>query len=338
MNPFMWMVEHFKKKARIKKGLALYEESVTRYPNLSFSGYLIHWGEEKFRENLSLRMACHKSQWERRETDLYLLRWYPCWELIPGCYWTEDWDSWLIRWGNCGGRVFETNRLIAAKWDPIWGRLSSSFSDGLGNPYPPYSRGSCAGWRSLSVHESIVLGVIEERELNQQFPPSTAEGVQLAREWKEHFDSLSASERDGLRSELGLDKTHEDLYAEEKQRELESRAEMALAYKEHCDERDIERKERDKAFLGMGEMDSIFKMPNRDNPSELLSKLNILTNSKVFDRYPKWRARGLRYTGELLEEYGQLEDALKYYEAALEWDVSQPVKRKIGKLRKRLQA
>jgi len=57
--------------------------------------------------------------------------------------------------------------MIAAKWDRIWDKLSGTFADGLGHPYPPYARSSCAFWSTVDQDEAIVSGAITESEFTE---------------------------------------------------------------------------------------------------------------------------------------------------------------------------
>ena len=75
-----------------------------------------------------------------------------------GYEWTESLEEWRARWEACGGTLFD-GRMIAAKRGTIWEKLSGMFPDGLGKPYPPYARSSCAMWMDVGREECEILGV-----------------------------------------------------------------------------------------------------------------------------------------------------------------------------------
>lgn len=113
--------------------------------------------------------------WEHRNDKIAIVR-YPAWELCSGFYWEENVNEWHERWAKCGGELFE-GRMIAATWEKIWEQLTSTFCDGLGQPYPPYARSSCANWNKIDDDEAIVLGVINESEYNERLAAFSHEPV-----------------------------------------------------------------------------------------------------------------------------------------------------------------
>jgi hypothetical protein len=307
--------------------LALAEASARSCEQLSFHEWVKHWGEAKLHEYIVQWRETYGGMWEHRFESLWQ---FPCWELIPGLYWTEDWQQTTKLWRQAGGRCFEKNRLIAAKWDEVWECISKIFPKGYGNPYPPYGRESCAAWCQIDSDEAIVLGVITEDELRDHIPPESDEQRREREIW---WASLSDEDKALFREFADEQPTRDERYAEKKTREKISHAEMALAYQEQCRQRD----ERDAIFTRMEKMDAVFVSKDERPPdSELMKELTELMNSPVFDRYPKWRARAIRYAAQLLEESGLPGRALEFYETALAWDGTQPVKRKISKLRKLL--
>jgi len=130
----------------------------------AFTEWLQHCGEARLAEIIACSQKCYREMWEQRRDPNSLWQ-FPAWELCLGTYWQEPLEEWHSRWKHCGGRLCE-GRMIAAKWDGIWERLSSTFYDGLGHPYPPYARSSCAHWSQIDQDEAIVAGAISESEFS----------------------------------------------------------------------------------------------------------------------------------------------------------------------------
>lgn len=82
----------------------------------------------------------------------------PAWELVRDEYRKEP-RNWEQRWYESAvavgwqGVAKNTDRMIAMKNSPIWERLGS-YSDGLGNPYPPFAFGSGMGWEIVTKEET----------------------------------------------------------------------------------------------------------------------------------------------------------------------------------------
>ncbi len=294
---------------------------------LTFDEWRSHWGDERLKKRQAGMRAAGERRWAERNDCLVI---FPCWELTPGFYWKEDWSEITARWNRVGGRCFEGTRVIAAKWDAVWSRFAARFPNGYGKPHPPYAPDSCASWRQVDPDEAVVLGVITEAELRANTrDPEFAASVNAA------LDKMSPAERVELFKELGMNKTRAERHAERKQRDEESRAEAARVYSEHARERAA----IDDVFVRMRKMDEIFgsgQTDRKESPAVLMRQLQELIHTSVFDRYPHWRARAIRYAGVLLEERGQLDAALGYYASALEWDPGQPLKRRIAALKKQI--
>ena len=65
--------------------------------------------------------------------------------------------NWPAIWRKAGGKFYGGGRMIAAKDDPIWCRISR-----FGVPYPPFDFNSGMGLRGVRRKEAVALGVIPE--------------------------------------------------------------------------------------------------------------------------------------------------------------------------------
>lgn len=65
--------------------------------------------------------------------------------------------NWVARWRAAGGKFYGNGRMIAAKDDPIWSRISR-----FGIPYAPFDFNSGMGLRDVRRPEAVALGVIPE--------------------------------------------------------------------------------------------------------------------------------------------------------------------------------
>ncbi len=186
----------------------------------TFSEWVSHFGETRLEEHIASSSECYLRFWKKRK-DMTSIRMYPAWELCLGSIWQESESQWHKRWNDCDGRLINA-RMIAATWDPIWTRLSETFYDGLGNPYPPYSRSSCAYWRNISADEAIVLGVVSKAEYQERISqlPRTLlrdkNGKALSRE---ALIDLKAKLAQSIREKGGLplEATREERYHHRKQ-------------------------------------------------------------------------------------------------------------------------
>ncbi len=230
-------------------------------------------------------------------------------------------------WKKAGGKCFEGTRLIAAKWSPVWERFGANFPQGYGTPHPPYALSSCANWRQIGPDEAIVLGVISERDLRDHRSPETDEERREREAW---IAKIPPKELADFLRERG---TRAERYAEEKRERAEKSVEMARVYAEQCREREAV----DAMFVRMSRMDEIFALKQASRPEPpgvLMAELQELMRTPVFDRYPHWKARAIRYAGVLLEEQGRFAEALEYYLSALDWNPALLLKRKIAALKK----
>jgi len=73
---------------------------------------------------------------------------------VPGASWQE-------RWTFCGGTLYDGDRMVALKTDPIWDMLgdSANFSDAMDVDYPPFAFNSGYNWVGVSRRECDELGI-----------------------------------------------------------------------------------------------------------------------------------------------------------------------------------
>ena len=150
------------------------------------------WGKEKLREHIKTHQHYGRSKWK----DVDSFGQFPAWELVMGTYWVEPIDEWHERWQRCGGKLFD-GRMIACKRDPIWEKLSTTFADGLGKPYPPFAKSSCANWMEINHDECDFLGV----EINSETVAAYEQSGE-AKEIEHAFDDLSPAEKVARLSDL----------------------------------------------------------------------------------------------------------------------------------------
>jgi hypothetical protein len=305
----------------------------------SFAEWVAHWGEPRLAEIIAGSQKCYRSMWEER--DGFSGPWqFPAWELCLGAYWDESLADWHSRWQRCGGRLCD-GRMIAAKWDGIWARLSSTFYDGLGHPYPPYARSSCAHWMNVGQDEAIVTGAISESELNDymaRFPreplkdkdgnPISKELLQAALDELDEHIYRSGGPRPGA--------NREERVAHERKRREESFARSQAEYEQRNRERDRERAEQNAAFRLLEQVEASFReSPSVADPRRwewLCNSVNTLTPTKHFDRYPNWQARAWVACAELHRLASDSASELTCLEHALSINPKLPVKRRIKKL------
>jgi hypothetical protein len=96
---------------------------------------------------------------------------FPCWELVRFEDRKEKRD-WPARWriaaqvagdANAARVLAETGRMIARKDSGIWQALgdgAGGFTDGLGNPFPPFAFKSGMWVQDVSFEESEALGLV----------------------------------------------------------------------------------------------------------------------------------------------------------------------------------
>jgi hypothetical protein len=303
---------------------------------LTFNEWLEHWGEARLAEVIASSQNCYRRMWEERSNPGTLWS-FPAWELCLGIYWQESLDEWHSRWEACGGRLSE-GRMIAAKWDTIWERLSSTFYDGLGHPYPPYASSSCAYWRGIDQDEAIVTGAISESEFGDymaQFPHEPLKDRDCSLIPRETLVAI----RDGLDEEiyrLGGPRpgaTRAERVAHERQRCAESLARMQAEYKQRNHDGD----ERNSVFRLLEQIEaSLRDLPSVEDPRRwkwLRDALNTLTTTPYFERYPNWRARSWLAWADLRRQASDIPNELLCLEQALKFNDKLPIKRRIKKLR-----
>jgi hypothetical protein len=287
----------------------------------TFTRWLEHCGETRLAEIIVSSEKCYSSMWEDR-TNPSALRQFPAWELTLGFYWQENEEEWHSRWRECGGRLFE-GRMIAAKWDAVWERLSSTFYDGLGHPYPPYARSSCARWASIDEDEAIVVGAISESEFLAHTSQAHREPLN-----DEEGNIISREELEELRGEIAEEiyrcggpprgATRAERVAHEHQRRLESLAQAKRAY----ENRNRESNERDSAFWLLEQVEASLRglpsVKDARRPEWLLTSLKTLTLTPYFERYPYRRVRAWllladlhRQSSDPISELSCLENALR---------------------------
>lgn len=303
--------------------------------NLNFTEWVAHWGEARLAEIIASSQKCYRGMWEERDGSDGPWQ-FPAWELCLGTYWEESLSDWHSRWHRCGGRLCD-GRMIAAKWDGIWSRLSGTFYDGLGQPYPPYARSSCAHWSNVDQDEAIVTGAITETEFNEymtRFPreplkdkqgnPIPKELIQAALdELKEHI-YLSGGPRPGA--------SREERVAHKRKRREESFARAQAEY----EQRNRERDDQNAVFRLLEEVEASLKeSPTVADPRRwewLCTSVNTLTTTKYFDRYPNWQARAWVACAELHRLASDPSNELSCLEHALSIYSKLPVRRRIKKL------
>ena len=304
----------------------------------TFHQWLDHWGEDRLLALQEDSKHCYQRMWDMSQ-DSDHIRAFPAWELLLGCFWQEDIDSWHKRWTDCGG-VLNNGRMLASKWHPVWRKLSSTFSDGYGNPYPPYARSSCAFWQELDVDESIVYGALSEVEYDafrrqHPTPPLIGhDGLPIPRDLlKRLHDELEQANylSGGLRR--GASRAERVAHKEKLLKDELARAQRAHAAA--YEEQELQRDEKDRSFRLMDEIDGLLQQPpeRRSKPSEwIASSLDALRTTPHFDGYPNWHARAWLASANIHSEAGELDDELRCLERALELNQRLPVKRRIKKL------
>lgn len=308
----------------------------------TFSDWVSHFGEERLEEQIASSMACYQRFWKKREDEVYL-RISPAWELCFGSIWHESEPKWHSRWEECGGQLFD-GRMIAAVWSPIWPRLSNTFYDGMGNPYPPFARSSCAYWRNISADEAIVLGVISEAEYRERLSKHPAKpllgknGKPLSKEFLNELKeklAQSAHERGGPRPGA----SREERYRH-RQRQEEERAREAQADYEKRSKKSEEYYQRKEMFDLLQSVETTLKEVPEINDARrwewLCQSAKELVETSHFERYPSWRARAWRICADLHKANGLLAEEAACLEKALAVNPKLAVKRRLNALKKQL--
>ena len=231
--------------------------------------------------------------------------------------------------------------MIASKWDGIWENLSNTFLDGLGHPYPPYARSSCAYWTAIDQDEAIVTGAISESEFNNymaQFPHEPLkdkhgnlipiELIQAAlTELEEKIYQDGGPRPDATRTERVANKN--------KHRE-ESFALAQAEYKQRNLERSRERSEQNAVFRLLEQVeDSLREAPSIHDTLQwewLRTSVSTLTTTAHFENYPNWRARAWVACADLYRLTPDPANELLCLEHALTINNKLAIKRRIKKL------
>ena len=312
---------------------------------LSFENWVEHWGEERLAQRISESQRCYSAMWERRN-DREILSSWPAWELCLSPFWEENMDEWHARWAQCGGKLYEV-RMIAAKWDSIWQRLSGTFYDGLGNPYPPYARSSCARWDEIDQDEAIVMGVVSEAEFAARLaelpkgPSLWQDGkgppmellIETKRELEEAIYRHGGPRPGATREERVAHRRHQQReQAERAKAEYESRNQVASA----------EWTDKNAMFRLLEEVEhSLREMPAVHDERRwnwLCDSLAKLTATQYFDEYPNWRARAWAASATMYCSLGIPKDELACLKRALELNPQLAVKRRIKVLNRLVNA
>lgn len=278
--------------------------------------------------------------WEERN-DPISLPMHPAWELCLGYEWEESLPEWHVRWQKCGGMLHE-GRMIAAKWDPIWERLSATFYDGLGKPYPPYARSSCARWRNIGQDEAIVIGAISEAEYEDRmnmFPPpeplidkdgnplSQDKLKQLLQELQEEIFRNGGPPPNATRAER---------VAHERKRQEESAAKAKADYEKQRQAKRDAYAEKDAVFRLLEEIESSLlsepSISDQRRNTWLQESLSTLLQTPYFDQYPNWRARTWLAYANLYKQLGDSANELRSLEEAIKINPKLAVKKRIKSL------
>lgn len=104
--------------------------------------------------------------------------------------------DWQTKWQGAGGKLYDGQRMIALKDDPIWIRISA-----FGNPYPPFDFNSGMGLEDVSYDEAVRLGVIEDGYQPPDVSPIDTFNAQLDSEL--YVEKASDPKLQELRSYFG---------------------------------------------------------------------------------------------------------------------------------------
>jgi hypothetical protein len=218
--------------------------------------------------------------------------------------------------------------MIAAKSDGIWERLSATFYDSLGKPYPPYARSSCARWFEVSRDEAVGLGVIDAKDgldthnaylLSIMFDdPSKVTPADLK------------AKKDGLIAALAmLEKAK--LPTSQQQRKQEAR--LNAEYESSNQRASEERGEKNSMFRLLEDVElSLRETPViRDERrwNWLCDSLAKLTATQYFDEYPNWRSRAWAASATMYGSISMPADELACLTRALELNPKLAAKRRI---------
>ena len=300
---------------------------------LSFDEWVAHWGEERLQERIAHSMECHKRMWDLR-VDPSRCYSYPAWELALSNFWQQSLDEWHQRWCGLGGELFD-GRMIATKSSEIWHKLAESFYDGLGNPYPPYSRSTCVHWRMIDQDEAVVLGVISESDVERMRQSLPMKGLALRKDLTESEKNRFLQRLEELRANRH---SREERVKERKKVRAEQFAEAQAAYEERNAKRDREYAEKNRAFRLLEKVEERLAENAVKGTGQqwewLCESVTSLTATEHFERYPNWRARAWRAAADLHSIGGDGGAEISCLEQALKLNPRTPVKRRLKKLLK----
>jgi hypothetical protein len=124
----------------------------------------------------------------------------PCYELVRVMERVEV-RKWPVIWDQAGGEFFGSGnedypaapgRMIAAKNDPIWTRISR-----FGTPWPPFDWGSGMGLRGVDRDEAEILGVIGPEDVVEPLDTPFNSNTRASAK------GIPEAGREALRSEMG---------------------------------------------------------------------------------------------------------------------------------------
>ncbi|MEO7933226.1 MAG: hypothetical protein ABIT76_08725 [Chthoniobacterales bacterium] len=300
--------------------------------------WISHYGEEQN----AIRVAESTERWRGiygAGFDYYGLSQWPAWELEP--LWENEWPR---RWENCGG-VFYDGRMIAMKSAPVWGKLSGTFPDGLGNPYPQYSLTSYVYLKPVGDRETWALGVASWEEIKEQsrlasdFEQFTRSGDEirkwaekLRREQNEKWVDLQEWLNTPIPGEPAKDAPREEWLAFFKKKERQ-RVEKAREDRERVQAETVD-KNRVFRLLETSEYQDGYTIivPGDERWEILAAAVNELVATPHFDSYPKWKARAWLLAANMQKKLMRQNDELECLREALRLDPKLPIKRRIKSL------
>jgi tetratricopeptide (TPR) repeat protein len=246
----------------------------------------------------ALALSTGYLRWLQDQENTDELDIYPAVQLFDLYHHSERID-WLIKWKECGGQTFDRDEMIALKNDPVWTKISVFHL-----PFPPFDIDSGMDVDAIPRKEAEKLGLIKS---NERVEPSVANldfGTALREQLKEYF-SLEAQE-----SELKTDQAVNDAPLEPASPDGFALLRDALEELKACDGK-IERE------IGTKILDELTKAAEQ-----------------LPEKFQRQHAEIYRATGEILEAWGDVAQAIEYYEFAIQKDATIGVKKRLDALRK----
>jgi hypothetical protein len=290
----------------------------------------------------NVEMAQGHRDWNANQNSVILDQW-PAQELFrvescdyPG-QWPEHWRMAGAQTGDPSGTgwtVTPDNRMVALKNHPIWDRLGDPtlFSDGLGQPWPPFTLNSGMWVRDVERGKAEAIGLIKRTDLvhlRDALPPPPLLPIESERItaylWNEPR----------LCDHCGEGKPFKLLKACDACGELICPACRA----KECTGPEPPPPPRDamqcfSAAVGR-RMGRDFPLP-KDVAEQVLQWCNRAFEFGFAEHLRYFEARAFRMRGEAFESLGRKERALREYELAVEKDPQVGVKKRIVSLRKEL--